>query len=141
MCGRSSFATLRLDTNHGRHRIPCRWKRVVQIRFQDGTATKLGSSMGIVLSLTKVDKVLCFLLFIAGFKACSNHFGQSELLVFDGKDVVGSLCEDLRCYRCLTAHRIEGHQAALQLKKPKKMGNRCNRVGLCIRSKLAPSTM
>jgi len=55
--------------------------------LQDGTTTDLGSSMGIVLGLTKVDNVLCLLLSIAGFKALSNHFGQSRLLVFDGKDV------------------------------------------------------
>jgi len=86
--------------------------------------------MGIVLGLNEIDKVLCFLLFIAGFKALSNHFGQSRLLVFDSKDVVRFLFEDLRCYRCLAAHRIKGHEAALQLKEPKKLRNRRNLVGL-----------
>ena len=69
--------------------------------------------MTLVLGLTKVDKVLCFLVSVAGLKALSNRFGQSRLLVFDGKDVVRSLFEDLRCYRYLTAQRIRGHQAAL----------------------------
>jgi len=86
---------------------------VVRNRFQDGPATVLGSSMGIVLGLTKVDKVLCVLVSVAGLKALSNHFGQSRLVVFDGKDVVRSLFENLRCYRCLTAHSIKGHEADL----------------------------
>ena len=42
---------------------------------------------------------------------------------------------------CLTTHRVEGHQETLQLKEPKEMGNRCNLVGLCIRSKLVPNTV
>jgi len=86
---------------------------MIRTGLQDGTATNLDSSMGIVLGLTKVDKVLGFLVSVAEFKALSNHFGQFRLLVFDGKDVVRSLFEDSRCYRYLTAHRSEGHEADL----------------------------
>jgi len=71
--------------------------------------------MGIALGLTKVDKVLGFLVSVAGLKALSNRFGQFRLLVFDGKDVVGFLFEDLRGNLCWAAFpcRLEGHQAAL----------------------------
>ena len=66
--------------------------------------------MILVLGLHNIDKVLCLLLFIAGFKALSNCLGQSRLLVFDGKDVVDFLFEDLRGNLCWAACRVEGHQ-------------------------------
>src|ERR1700722_1531087 len=70
-------------------------------------------------------------------KALFDFGQQGWLILFDREHVVAAAFDDLRGNLLLTAHRVDGHQGAVNVQEFQQLGNRRNFIGLLLHRHLA----